>query len=359
MLRFMFALALVAGLVAATQVTTGGYVVDARPAVLRGVSASAQALDSRELLQNPGFESGSLYPWETTNWVVTTIYPHSGTYCACDAGNYSITQWVDTTPGSEVQSVTFWSRQPQAQVQAYDFFYSDATFEEFTLNPAANWQQFDVTSNVNRGKRLVGFRLWGFSGGGLDSTYVDDVSILVPAVHDVAVTEITCPRDTISLDSTYIPVCKVANFGNNPELVRTVMTIEHLGKLAPYYWDTTEVNVQPGDTVDVSFGSYQPDSAVRHQVSAWTTLASDTNRLNDTLSQYFWPVGGMAVAQHWSALAGARPTASVMSAGALRLIMSDRGIAVRDVSGRLVVEPRPGVYFVRAAGLVRKVVVSR
>ena len=119
MLRFAFTLALAAGLAPAAQVASGGYVVGARPAVLRGVNAQGQVLDSRMLLQNGGFESGSIQPWVTTKWVLDSGYPHSGTYCACDVGNYSIMQWVDTTPGSEVQSVTFWARQPQARSAPY------------------------------------------------------------------------------------------------------------------------------------------------------------------------------------------------------------------------------------------------
>jgi hypothetical protein len=359
MLRFVFTLVLAAGFAPAAPAITGGHAVGVSP-ILRGPAAQERLLDSHELLQNPGFESGSMNPWETTDWIVTTTYPHSGTYCACDIGNYSIMQWVDTTPASQVQSVTFWTRQPdQPAAQAYDFMYSDGSYEEFGNSPTANWQQFDVTSQLNRGKSLVGFRIWGYSGGGPgpDSSYIDDVSILVPAVHDVAVTEITCPRDTIALDSTYVPVCKVANFGSNPELVRTVMTIERLGKLAPYYTDTTEIDVQPGDTVDVSFGSYQPDSAVQHRVSAWTALASDTNRLNDTLSQLFWVDVEVAVAEQQSVFRG-RPGATVMSAAAMRLIMSNRECSVRDASGRLATEPRPGVYFLQTAGRVRKVVVS-
>jgi len=359
MLRFMFTLALAAGLAPAAPVITGGRAVN-ESSLQGGAVAQKLRVDSRELLQNPGFESGSIDPWETTNWVVTTIYPHSGTYCASDVGNYSITQWVDTTPGSQVQSVTFWSRQPdQPAAQAYDFFYSDGSSEEFGNSPTAVWQQFDVTSQLNRSKSLVGFRIWGYSGGGPgpDSTYVDDVSILVTSIHDVAVTEILCPRDTISLDSTYITICRVANLGTEVESVRTVMMIEELD-LEPHYWDTTDVNIEPGDTVDVSFAPYQPDSEAQHQVSAWTTLASDTNRLNDTLRQFFWVFGGMAVAeQQWPVLTEVQAAASVMSAAALRLIMSGRACSVRDASGRLAVEPRPGVYFVQTAGLVRKMVV--
>ena len=361
MLRFVVFLVLAAGLAPAVPVITGGHAAGG-PSVLGGATAQEQLMDSHELLQNSGFETGSISPWVTGVWVVTTTYPHSGTYCACDVGDYSIEQAVDTTPGSEVQSVAFWARQPDAPAaQAYVFLYSDGSSETFVHYPTAIWQQFDVTSNVNRSKNLVGFRLWGYSGGGPgpDSTYIDDVSILVPAVHDVAVTEITCPRDTIALDSTYIPVCRVANFGTGAELVRTVMTIEHLGRLSSYYTDTTEANVNPGDTVAVSFGLFQPDSAVQHRVSAWTTLANDTNRMNDTLRQFFWVSGVVAVAEQQPAISLARRGATVMTAAAMRSIMASHECLVRDASGRLAVEPRPGVYFVQMAGLVRKVIVSR
>jgi hypothetical protein len=362
MLRFVFSLALAAGLAPAAAVITGGHAVGVS-SILRGAPVQEQLLDSRELLQNPGFETGSIEPWETTNWVVTSTSPHSGTYCACDVGDYPITQWVDTTPGTEVQSVTFWARQPEAPAaQAYCFLYSDGSSETFTHFPPANWQQFDVTNKVNTGKSLVGFRLWGYSGGGSapDSTYVDDVSILVPGgVHDVAVTEILCPRDTIARDSTYIPVCRVANLGSEAELVQTVMAIEHQAGFSPYYVDTTEANVEPGDTMDVPFGPFQPDSEVQHRVSAWTTLASDTNRLNDTLRQFFWVVGQVAVTELQPAIPGTRPGVTVMTAASLRAILFGRRCSMRDVSGRLAVEPRPGVYFVSDAGLVRKVVVSR
>ena len=132
MLRFMFVLAIVAGLAPATQVITGDRVVDAGMTVHCQATVQEPGVDSYELLQNGGFESGSMEPWETTNWVIDSGYPHSGTYCACDVGDYSITQWVDTTPGNEIQSVMFWARQPEAPTaQAYRFFYSDGSSEGF------------------------------------------------------------------------------------------------------------------------------------------------------------------------------------------------------------------------------------
>jgi hypothetical protein len=177
-------------------------------------------------------------------------------------------------------------------------------------------------------------------------------------VHDVAVTEIACPRDTILLDSTYIPVCSVANLGNVPELVRTVMTVQHADG-SPYFTDTTEANVNPGDTASMSFGSYRPDSAVQHLVSAWTTLPSDTNRLNDTLRQSFWVSGVEALAELRPVRAGASQASTMLTSASLRSLIARRGYQVRDASGRLAVEARPGVYFLRTAGTVRKMVVSR
>ncbi|GEM_PF-2869043 len=264
------------------------------------------------------------------------------------------------TPASQIQSVTFWARQPDAPAaQAYVFYYSDGSSQTFVHFPTTSWQQFDVTSDLNRGKRLVGFCLWGYSGGGPnpDSTYVDDVSILALNIHDVAVSAITCPRDTISIDSTCVPACRVVNLGNVPEMIQTLMTIQHAGE-SPYYTDTAEVNLNPGDTAKLSFAAYEPDSAGQHLAAAWTTLASDTNRLNDTLRRSFWVSEPVAVAEA-PVTKGARAAATVMTAASLRSLMSSHGCSVRDAMGRLAAVPRLGVYFVSTAGLVRKVVVSR
>jgi hypothetical protein len=345
-------------------IRTGSYFLEGGPAAMASAPAASSRTD-RELLQNTGFETGSIQPWVTSNWVVDTKYPHGGLYCACDVGNYSILQWVDTTPGTEVQSVTFWARQPdQPAAQAYDFFYSDGSYEEFVHFPTPAWQRFDVTYRVNRSKSLVGFGLWGYSGGGPgpDSTYIDDVSILVPGgIHDVGVVEILCPRDTIEFDTTHTPVCRIANYGDESEVVRTVMMIEDICDPDPYYWDTVESSLQPGDTGTVQFGLYRPNYPALHRVSAWTTLAADTNRHNDTLRQFFWPVGGQAIAGQEPAVAIAPLAATVTSAAGLRAVMARGDESVLDACGRQAAEPQPGVYFLRPLDgrSCRKVVVGR
>ncbi len=96
----------------ALSVSSGSFVMEYEAACcpVGAVRAGEIVHADREVLENPGFETGSLPPWTTNNWVVDTIYPHSGTYCACDVGNFWIDQTFDSVPGSEVQSITFWSR---------------------------------------------------------------------------------------------------------------------------------------------------------------------------------------------------------------------------------------------------------
>jgi hypothetical protein len=90
-----------------------------------------------ESLINPGFETGALPPWTTNNWTVTTTTPHSGAYAAYDVGNFWIRQDFAAINTANVLSFTFWSKQPEegTQLQAYDFFYSNNTFDEFLLFP--------------------------------------------------------------------------------------------------------------------------------------------------------------------------------------------------------------------------------
>jgi|GEM_PF-2760666 len=169
------------GATLAVPVKTGNSVIDVTGTESRP-SYPARPMADYELLDNPGFETGALEPWTSPVWVVDTVFPQGGEYCAADVGNYWIQQLTDTVAGPEVISVTFWARQPdQPAAQAYDFLYGDGGFEEFVHFPMPDWRQFDVTAQLNRGRNLVGIRIWGYSGGGPgpDSTYIDDVSISV------------------------------------------------------------------------------------------------------------------------------------------------------------------------------------
>lgn len=137
--------------------------------------------DTVEWLTNGDFETGTMPPWESYAWQVVDTDSHTGQYCAADVGNNWMRQNIAPVLTDSIVSVTFWSRQPEATIQAFDFIYNDSTYYENIIWNQVYWQMHDVTSYLPSGKTMVAFRLWGYSGGGPlpDSTYTDDVSILV------------------------------------------------------------------------------------------------------------------------------------------------------------------------------------
>jgi hypothetical protein len=134
-----------------------------------------------EILVNAGFETGSLTPWITYNWKVTTTAPHGGNYCATVEGNYFIRQEFPPIPVDMIKSITLWSRQPEEAIQGVDMYYLDGTWDTNIIFPKKDWQNFDVTSFLPPGQVLVALVVWGYSGGGPDPdiSYIDDVSIII------------------------------------------------------------------------------------------------------------------------------------------------------------------------------------
>lgn len=143
------------------------------------------ALADTELLTNGGFESGNLSPWTNARdfcnggtcspWAVTDSNPHSGTFSAMSIGNFELRQDFTPTPGSQITNVSFWIY-TGAPATAFDFFYTDSSDEESVIfAPQNTWTLETVTADVDSGKTLSGFSIWGASPS--ITTYVDDVSI--------------------------------------------------------------------------------------------------------------------------------------------------------------------------------------
>jgi hypothetical protein len=140
------------------------------------------------VLDNPGFESGLLAPWVNDNdfcggctWSVDSADAHSGTYSAVVDGNRLILQLGAPIPVSSITEVSFWARHPDALFgadMAVFFEYSDATSEEphvFTSGTA--WTFFDVTAQLDAGKSLTAFGVYGNTGAiaRLDDAVLDTV----------------------------------------------------------------------------------------------------------------------------------------------------------------------------------------
>jgi len=182
------ALILPAGAQAYT-VRSGSVIMDSSDIHTGQINPSSQNQSLVELLLNPGFESGSLPPWTTdANWTVVGTSPHSGSFCATDEGNHWIRQDFAGINTANVLSVSFWARQPTPQLQAYDFIYSDNTFDEDIWFPPSAWTQKDITYLLRpAGATLIAIRIWGYfsTDPEPDITFVDDVAINVAGATPV------------------------------------------------------------------------------------------------------------------------------------------------------------------------------
>jgi len=197
-------------------ITTGGFTIDMGEVrlIADGDQAHVAMVPAQEMLQNPGFESGSLTPWYTNaSWTISTIFPHSGTYCASDTGNYWIRQdFAQPVPSDSIVSITLWSRQPENGAQAVELFYDDMSYTYVILFPTGAWQQFDATSCIATGKTATGLRVWGYVGGGPapDSTYIDDLSVMANVPAEVAENPAVPQRSLSASPSVFSGLCRVS-----------------------------------------------------------------------------------------------------------------------------------------------------
>ncbi|HVI11059.1 MAG TPA: VCBS repeat-containing protein, partial [Candidatus Binatia bacterium] len=144
------------------------------------------------ILQNSGFETGTLSPWATGRnfcsspcepWADLLYHPVQGAWDAGNEGNMELKQSFTAVDSSSVTSVGFFLMHPAGSiVTALDFFYTDGSDDEYIVIPTAgNWEFFDVTGDVVGGKSLNAFSVWGYSGGttSTPTTFFDGIEILV------------------------------------------------------------------------------------------------------------------------------------------------------------------------------------
>ena len=180
---------LLAAPASAALLQSGGFVIDSDEYVPSPPTGEPVLVRSN-ILVNPGFESGLLTPWTTTNWTVTNLDAASGAYSSEDVGNFWIQQDITPTPVAQVISISMYSKQPAGiAFQAVDLLYSDTTYDEFLVAPGVNWTFIDMTSQLRNVGSLVAIRIWGYSAGSEnDLTRVDDVIIDVEGTTPVETT---------------------------------------------------------------------------------------------------------------------------------------------------------------------------
>jgi hypothetical protein len=286
-LFYGFVVCFLANAIFAGPIITGNSMVESGKVIPKPTTvAKEKFLQRREYIQNPGFETGSLYPWFTNNWIVDTINPHNGRFCASDVGDYWIRQNITPIPAIAIYGVTFWARQPEAPAaQAYYFIYSDSTIEGFVHYPTAEWAQYDVTANLNRQKILVAFQLWGYSGGGPnpDSTYIDDVSIFHEMDLEI-ISIIIGPRDTFYMGDTISPAILVKNNSSFVESFWVWCRIEHTCSSDVYRDSSYVEGLGVGAMATVEFAPWSPRYLGQYR-GKFSFEPNDTNPWH-----YFWVV---------------------------------------------------------------------
>jgi len=122
--------------------------------------------------------------------------------------------------------------------------------------------------------------IWVFGGRQLQDTLCLQVSeyyaIDVPT-HDVRVTEILAPRDTVDSGASVTPRAAIRNSGSTEE------TFDVRFAIGSDYADTVSLTLAPGATDTADFEDWDALELGTFAVTCSTMLASDTNSANDAI----------------------------------------------------------------------------
>jgi hypothetical protein len=107
--------------------------------------------------------------------------------------------------------------------------------------------------------------------------------------HDVAVTNIVAPSDSVDSGTVVTPRVVLKNFGTFEETFPVWMNI------GAAYSESVEVTMAAGTMDTVDFADWAADSVDTFAMSCFTVLAADENPANDTLAGtvVIWPLTGI------------------------------------------------------------------
>ena len=141
------------------------------------------------MIVNGGFENGVLNPWFQdrdlenalqVDWDATMADARSGNWSATATGNLELRQNFSGVDTALIAEISFWLKHPAGNKPSFiSLFYDDGSVTDFTrLTTGADWEQLDVTADLEAGKVLNGFSVFGFNSGGQPGVvFLDDVLI--------------------------------------------------------------------------------------------------------------------------------------------------------------------------------------
>jgi len=146
------------------------------------VCACAGTAIAQNVLVNPGFETGAHSPWfaDSGSPFVTNTEAHSGLFSNAGFSGDSIRQNFAPIPAATITEVSLWVKRLGGAFDQYSFYYDDNTTGTFLINDIGggdDWKQHILTSNLDLGKNLTGFSIFGTTNG---PAYMDDF-IITPA----------------------------------------------------------------------------------------------------------------------------------------------------------------------------------
>ncbi len=308
-------------------------------------------------LINGDFETGSLPPWTTNGWVVDTVNPHGGRYCAWDTGGHWIRQDIEPRRNS---LITFHARQPeQPGGMTLEMLYTDSTVRQVFYQPGSAWTEYWQDTLFDPRKQLCGLRFRGRQGGPAgDTTYIDDVMLLQGG--DLGVAGVLSPTgDSFWVGQRIAVGATFRNYGTTP---MTCWAWAHFWHEAvpDEYWDSAWVSLNEGRSRDVWFRDWIP------QFAGWYRFFISGDPCCTTYRRVL-VLDSSGVAER-DFVQPARTTRLPTVLTPLHPVLA-RGrstVTVRDASGAMVWNSRtdgaalsPGVYFTEANGRIDRIVIVR
>jgi thiol-disulfide isomerase/thioredoxin len=145
----------------------------------------------------------------------------------------------------------------------------------FFVPTAGQWATKRYALPVGTNKvRFTGISKYG------NCRYLDNIQVTgaLPD-HDAGVTAINAPTGLVMIATDPQVVAK--NMGSNTESFQVKLAIDSAGVVV--YTDSQSVSgLAPGDTIQVTFGSWTPAPGNPYGVTAYTELAGDQVAINDT-----------------------------------------------------------------------------
>jgi hypothetical protein len=123
-------------------------------------------------------------------------------------------------------------------------------------------------------------------------------------MHDVGVTTIVVPPDTVDSGVVITPTVLVRNFGTEPETFPVYFTVSLC------FSDSAIVSLPAGISDTVEFGDWTPESVGSHEVLCWTALPGDEDPGNDQVTDTVMVIPPTGIAEQ-----GRLPTAVLLDRG--------------------------------------------